>query len=157
PQQAGPTAPRGMTMRTLHRCSAALLAGLLAAFLGGGAETPHVWVPHLPQQKAAHEYVIPPPGPVSGRAVNHAKLAGRGRVRSDGKLAVPFLGDVDMRGKSPAALSKELAVRFKEYVVSPSVTVTVEETQPTAVSVLGEVSHPGIYTLDASAGVLQAL
>ena len=37
------------------------------------------------------------------------------------------------------------------------VTTTVEETLPTSVSVLGEVTHAGIYTLDASAGVLQAL
>jgi polysaccharide export outer membrane protein len=42
-------------------------------------------------------------------------------------------------------------------VVSPQVTITVEESQPTSVSVLGEVAHPGIYTLDPSAGVLQAL
>src|SRR5262249_5751236 len=60
--------------------------------------------------------------------------------------------------KTPAAVSKDLAVRFKEYVVSPNVTTTVEEAQATSVSVLGEVQKPGIYTLDASsAGVLSAL
>jgi polysaccharide export outer membrane protein len=67
------------------------------------------------------------------------------------------VGDVAAAGKTPAALSRELATRFKEYVVSPMVTTTVEETLPTSVSVLGEVTHAGIYTLDASAGVLQAL
>jgi polysaccharide export outer membrane protein len=37
------------------------------------------------------------------------------------------------------------------------VTVTVEETTPASVSVLGEVTRPGTYPLDPSAGVLQAL
>src|SRR5262249_34547353 len=76
---------------------------------------------------------------------------------SDGKIAVPFLGDVEVRGKTPAAASRELAAHLKEYVVSPVVTISVEEPQPTAVSVLGEVTHPGTYTLDPSPGVLQAL
>ena len=35
--------------------------------------------------------------------------------------------------------------------------MTVEESQPTSVSVLGEVAHPGIYTVDPASGVLQAL
>ena len=78
-------------------------------------------------------------------------------MRSDGKIAVPFLGDVDVQGKSPDVVSRELGVRFKEYVVSPNVTVAVEEPSPTSVSVLGEVAHPGVYTVDASSGVLQAL
>ena len=42
-------------------------------------------------------------------------------------------------------------------MVSPTVTVTVEETLPTSVTVLGEVVHPGIYSVDATSGVLQAL
>jgi polysaccharide export outer membrane protein len=70
---------------------------------------------------------------------------------------MPFLGDVEVRGKAPAQLSTELAARFKEYVNSPFVTVTLEEPHPTTVSVLGEVSHPGVYTVEGAAGVLQAL
>jgi polysaccharide biosynthesis/export protein len=133
------------------------IGGLVALALAGCGGAPFVWIDELPQQQAADEYVIAPGDLVGVRVFNQENMSTRARVRSDGKVALPFLGDVELRGKTPAAVSRELGVRFKEYVVSPVVTVSLEETQPTAVSVLGEVAHPGNYTLDASSGVLQAL
>lgn len=134
-------------------CSSPLAALLLAGC--GGA--PFVWIDALPPQQATDEYVIAAGDVIGVRVFNQDNMSTRARVRSDGKVALPFLGDVELRGRTPSAVSRELGVRFKEYVNSPVVTVSVEETQPTAVSVLGEVAHPGNFTLDASAGVLQAL
>lgn len=135
---------------------AALLAVLVTA-TGGCSTTPYVWVNDLPKDQAGQEYVVGSGDVLNVRVFNQDNMSTRARVRSDGKIAVPFLGDVNVRGRTPSAISKELETRFKEFVVSPVVTITVEETQPTAVSVLGEVSHPGIYTVDGSSGVLQAL
>jgi polysaccharide export outer membrane protein len=136
--------------------STALLASALVSLLGCGSGR-YVWIDDVKSPRAEGEYVIAQGDLVSVRVFNQESMSTRVRVRSDGKIAVPLVGDVDATGKTPAALSRELAGRFKEYVVSPMVTTTVEETQPTSVSVLGEVTHAGIYTLDASAGVLQAL
>jgi polysaccharide biosynthesis/export protein len=143
---------------TLHglRLPAAVVA-LAALSLAGCGGAPYVWVDELTPPRAADGYVIASGDLVSVRVFNQENLSVRARVRSDGKIAVPFLGDVEVSGKTPAAVSGELGVRFKEYVVSPAVTTTVEEPQATSVSVLGEVTHPGVYTLDATAGVLQAL
>lgn len=139
----------------LPRCSVlvALVAGALTAC--GGA--PYVWVQELPQAPAADGYVIASGDVLSVRVFNQDNLSARARVRSDGKIAVPMVGDVDVRGKAPSAVAADLETRFKHYVVAAQVTITVEETQPTSVSVLGEVAHPGLYTVDPSAGVLQAL
>jgi polysaccharide export outer membrane protein len=54
-------------------------------------------------------------------------------------------------------LSQQLATRFKEYVNNPIVTVSLEEVRPVPVSVLGEVPKPGIYQLEPTCGVLQAV
>jgi polysaccharide export outer membrane protein len=132
-------------------------AALAVAPVAGCAGVPYLWIDDVPTQRAAEEYVIAPGDVLGVRVFNQENMSSRARVRSDGKIALPFLGDVEVRGKTPASASKELAMRFKEYVVSPIVTVSLEETQPTAVSVLGEVAHPGSYTLDPSPGVLQAL
>jgi len=140
----------------LRSVIAALAALALAALLGCGSG-PYVWASEVAEPRSAGEYVIAQGDLVSVRVYNQDSMSARVRVRSDGQIAVPLLGDVEAAGKTPAALSKELAARFKEFVVSPMVTITVEETQPMSVSVLGEVTHPGIYTLDPSAGVLQAL
>ena len=134
-----------------------VIVALVAVALAGCGGAPFVWIDGLPQPRADDEYVIAPGDTVSVRVFNQENMSTRARVRSDGKVALPFLGDVELRGKTPAAASRELGVRFKEFVVSPMVTVSVDETQPTSVSVLGEVAHPGNYTLDASSGVIQAL
>jgi polysaccharide export outer membrane protein len=70
---------------------------------------------------------------------------------------MPFLGDVDVHAKAPAVVAKEIEAGLKNFINAPNVTVTVEEFQPTSISVLGEVGHPGTIVIDRDAGVLQAL
>jgi polysaccharide biosynthesis/export protein len=136
---------------------AAALAALACAPLPGCGSGRYVWIDEVREPHAEGEYAIAPGDLVRVQVFNQESMSTRARVRSDGKIAVPLLGDVQAAGKTSAALSSELSGRFKEYVNAPIVTTTVEETQPTSVSVLGEVTHPGIYTLDPSSGVLQAL
>lgn len=130
---------------------------VFALALAGCVSAPYVWINDLPMEATRGDYLIASGDVLNVRVFNQDAMSTRARVRSDGKIAVPFLGDVEARGQEPAALSKTLEGRLKAYVVSPVVTVTVDEMQPTSISVLGEVAHPGVYTMDASAGVLQAL
>lgn len=146
-----------MNAPTTHGRAAAYALFLSLAAIAGCGAGKYVWIDELPQQKGAEEYVIAAGDTLSVRVFNQESMSTRARVRSDGKIAIPMLGDVDARGKTPNALSKELAGRFKEYVVTPVVTITVEATQTTSVSVLGEVSRPGIFQLEGSTGVLSAL
>ena len=145
-------------MRPLYHAPKLLLALVLGASMGACASTgPYVWAQDLPPDGARDEYLIVAGDMLSVRVFNQDAMSTHARVRSDGKIAVPMIGDVTVRGSTPSAVSKNLETRLKEYIVSPRVTVTVEESQPNAVSVLGEVSHPGIYTMDTSSGVLSAL
>lgn len=139
---------------SLLLCAALLGLPTLASC---ASTSPYVWVSDLPQARVAGDYVIATGDVLAIKVFNQENMSTRARVRSDGKIALPFLGDVAVRGKSPAAVSKELARRLAQYVISPGVTITVEETLPTSVSVLGEVTRPGLYTVEESAGVLQAL
>jgi polysaccharide export outer membrane protein len=130
------------------------------AFAGCASTGPFVWVQDLPREyttRQSGDYLINDGDMVNVRVFNQDPLSTRARVRSDGKLALPVLGDVDVRGKRPSALKTELEGRLKGYVNSPSVTVTVEEFQPISISVLGEVAHPGAFPLDPRATVAQVL
>jgi polysaccharide export outer membrane protein len=91
------------------------------------------------------------------RVFNQEALSTKAKVRSDGRIAMPALGDIDVRGKHPATIKAELEGRLKDYVNAPSVTVTVEEFQPIIVSVLGEVTKAGSFPLDPRATVAQVL
>jgi polysaccharide biosynthesis/export protein len=133
--------------------AALMFAGMLGCS-GGGR---YVWVSQLPLDQTADGYVISAGDLLNVRVYNQENLSTHARVRSDGKIAMPLIGEVEARGKPPAVLSKELEVKLKEFMVSPTVMITVEETPPTSVTVLGQVVHPGIYTVDSTSGVLQAL
>ncbi len=139
-------------MRVIIR-SLPLLAGLLGCS-GGGS---YIWASQLPVDSSADAYLIAPGDLLSVRVYNQENLSTHARVRSDGKIAMPLVGEVYVRGRPPATLSRELEARLKEFMVSPTVTITVEETAPTSVTVIGQVVHPGMYTVDATSGVLQAL
>jgi polysaccharide export outer membrane protein len=84
-------------------------------------------------------------------------MSTKAKVRSDGKISVPFLGDVEVRGKPPAVVAKEMEAGLKNFINSPNVTVSVDEFQPTTVYVIGEVTHPGTIAVERNAGVLEAL
>jgi polysaccharide export outer membrane protein len=133
------------------------VALIFAPMLGCASSGPYVWINQLPLDQMADGYVIGSGDMLSVRVYNQENLSTHARVRSDGKIAMPLIGEVEVRGKPPATVSRELEVRLKEFMVSPTITITVEETQPTSVTVLGQVVHPGIYTVDSTSGVLQAL
>jgi polysaccharide export outer membrane protein len=137
--------------------SVRLLGLLVASLLGCSGGGRYVWVNELPPDQRTDGYVIGCGDLLGVRVYNQENLSTHARVRSDGKIALPLVGEVDVRGKAPAVLSKELETKLKEFMVSPTVTITVEETQATSVTVIGQVVHPGIYTVDATSGVLQAL
>jgi polysaccharide export outer membrane protein len=91
------------------------------------------------------------------RVYNEDRLSTRPRVRADGMITVPLLGEVVARGKTPPQLAQELGSLFSKYLNSPTVTVAVEESRPLTVTVMGEFAHPGVFTLAPDAGLAQAL
>ncbi|MGH7285763.1 MAG: polysaccharide biosynthesis/export family protein [Polyangiaceae bacterium] len=146
-----------MSARISRRWVVGCAIALSVSVASCASQGSYVWVDDLAETQAPDEYTIQPGDVIAVTVFGQDNMSTHARVRSDGRIALPFLGDVEVRGKSPPAVSRELEGRYKQYVVAPAVTVTVEESQPTSVSVLGEVNHPGVYTLDPSAGVLQGL
>ena len=78
-------------------------------------------------------------------------------VRPDGKVSFPLIGDVDVTGKTVAQFREELANRFSQYLVMPSISVNVMKLGTTRVYVLGEIKRPGLYELEKSHKVIDAL
>ena len=42
------------------------------------------------------------------RVYNQDSLSTHARVRSDGRIAVPFIGDVEVSGKTPAMVARQV-------------------------------------------------
>jgi protein involved in polysaccharide export with SLBB domain len=64
-------------------------------------------------------------------------------VRSDGKISLPLVGEVQAAGLTPAKLEKEISGRLKNYISEPEVTVMVEQVNSQKVNILGQVVRPG--------------
>lgn len=142
--------------RLVARSALVLAAAACASCAGPGN---YVWYTELPRAPAAakSDYFINTGDVVSIRVLNQESMATRVRVRQDGRISLPIIGDVDARGKRPSALRAELEGRLKDYLVAPSVTVNIEDAQPMSVSVLGEVARPGVYNVESNTGLAQVL
>lgn len=78
-------------------------------------------------------------------------------VRSDGKISLPLLGEVQAAGKSPKELESEIAKGLRDYISEPEVTVIVQESRSRRFSILGQVQRPGSYLLSGQLRVLDAI
>jgi polysaccharide export outer membrane protein len=133
-----------------------LLLGLVG--LAGCANTgPYVWVTEIPPDQGPGEYTIAQGDVVSIHVVGQEGMTTKAKVRTDGRIAMPLLGDIEMRGKHTSQLRAELEAQLAKYLQAPSVTVNVEEFEPTRVTVLGEVGRAGSVLMEPGGGVAQAL
>ena len=78
-------------------------------------------------------------------------------IRPDGKITLPLLGDVQAEGLKPQELEQKVALALVPYVRDPHVTVIVHDVNGAKVFVTGMVTHPGVFPLRNSMGLLQAL
>jgi polysaccharide export outer membrane protein len=78
-------------------------------------------------------------------------------VRSDGKITLPLVGELQAGGQTPRQLQMEIATKLRNYISEPEVTVMVQEIRSQRFNVLGQVAKPGSYLLSNSARVLDAI
>jgi polysaccharide export outer membrane protein len=141
-----------------QRIRFACLAIAAAVSAGCGSSGAFIWATQLPPDEVrTTNYAIAPGDVISVHVYGQEAMSTRGKVRIDGKMSVPFVGDVVVTGKAPAVVARELENSLKSFINSPNVTVSVDESPAITVSVIGEVGHPGTVTIDGDTDLLQVL
>jgi polysaccharide export outer membrane protein len=132
------------------------LSGPVAGCAGPGQ---YVWYNQLSPEAIAssNEYVIHTGDTVNIRILGHEDLSTRIKVRADGRVSMPIIGDIVASGRRPSALRSEIEGRLKDFVVMPTVTVNVEDVAPVKILVFGEVGRPGVIPLDPNMSLAEAL
>ena len=145
----------------LSKASVALCsAWLLLAPLGCAGPGQYVWYAEMPEAERSgggSDYVIGVGDTISVRVFEQDGISSDAKIRSDGKIALPFMGELVVAGKRPLEVSREIEVRLKEFIVAPRVTVNVVTSQPITVTVVGEVARIGTVTLEQPARLVDAL
>lgn len=80
------------------------------------------------------------------------------QVDLGGQIAMPLIGQVDARGKTPAELSTQIASLLRgRYVRNPNVTINVKSSVSQVVTVDGEVEQPGLYPVTNQTTLMRAI
>lgn len=80
-------------------------------------------------------------------------LSGDFPVDDRGIVTLPLLGERNVEGVHPDTLRERLAADYREYIRNPSIDITVLR----RVNILGEVGMPGLYPVDATISLSEAL
>ena len=86
------------------------------------------------------------------------KIAMTVTVSPDGSITYPYIGKVDVKGKSAAEVQDDIQKRLSDgYLKYPVVSVSVKESRSKKFYVYGEVLKPGTYFLEDNMTVLKAI
>ncbi len=78
-------------------------------------------------------------------------------VRSDGKISLPLVGELQAAGQTPRQLEDGIKERLQNYISEPEVTVIVTASKSQKVNILGMVAKPGAYLLTSATTVLDSI
>src|SRR5688572_28778764 len=121
----------GLPVRFLS--TAAVCALLCLGLSGCAGAGQYVWYREMaPSERSAMagDYVIGIGDTISIRVYENDGVSADVKIRSDGKVALPFTGELVAAGKRPLELSQEIEGRLKQFIVTPRVTVNVATSQP---------------------------
>jgi polysaccharide export outer membrane protein len=79
------------------------------------------------------------------------------RVRFDGKITMPVVGDVSVSGLTPEQVARLLEGQLSRYIETPRVTVSISEANSARIYVIGRVAQQGSFPYTAPIRVVQAL
>jgi protein involved in polysaccharide export with SLBB domain len=112
----------------------------------------------LPPAATPENRTLGPGDIIEIRVREHDDISGPYEVSDDGKIRFPWIGDVEVRGKTGAAIAEKIELELQSgWLKQPQVTVRVTERQNREVSVLGQVKEAGSLPYKPGMTVMQAI
>jgi polysaccharide biosynthesis/export protein len=78
-------------------------------------------------------------------------------VRTDGRISLPLIGELQASGKTPKQLQAEITTGLQSFISKPEVTVIVQEIKSQRFNILGHVLKPGSYLLNPPTTLVDAI
>ncbi|MCP4024204.1 MAG: polysaccharide export protein [Desulfobacteraceae bacterium] len=85
------------------------------------------------------------------------ELSSKVAVLPDGKIHVPLLGGIQVKGVLVADLEHYLNRQLNQFVHDPGVTVNVSQANSMMLYIIGKVNNPGRYRINQGLDVMQGL
>jgi polysaccharide biosynthesis/export protein len=101
----------------------------------------------VPVRAAVEEYILQPGDVISVNVVEHPEFSGRHKIRPDGRINYPVIGEVDVATLTCAQLVKIMQGKLSSYVNNPVVSVSIEAYYANKVYIIGAVMRGGEYQI----------
>jgi protein involved in polysaccharide export with SLBB domain len=148
-QLPGTSYPRG----ELPRLSFLIAFLVFAALMCGGCQSP---LPPLPNPPGPHTAVRLSPGDtIKVTFAENSDLDQTQKIRRDGKVSLPILGEVQAAGKRVIDFQNQLSSLYDEHLDNSQVLVILEGTANVIIS--GFAKNPGKIAFDRPTTVYQAI
>lgn len=103
------------------------------------------------------EYILQAGDVISIQVVEHPEFSGRHKIRPDGRINYPVVGEIDVASLTCAQLVKIMQGKLASYVNNPVVSVSIEAYYANKIFVIGNVNKSGEYQIYEPIGILKAL
>lgn len=110
-----------------------------------------------PWSEEKSEYTVGIGDEIEVKLPYNAEFSDRVTVGPDGRFTLPLIGEVRAEGRTVPDLTAELDSRFSKDLRMPRVQVAVRNFVSSRFFVGGEVSKPGVYSLQGRIGILEAV
>ena len=128
-----------------------VMLGSLAVVLSAACSSSPPPQPTAPATQASPELL--PGDAVRVQVWREGDLSGTFAVDDRGIVTLPLLGEREVSGLDPSELRDALLADYKEYLQNPSIEVTILR----CINILCEVRSPGLYPVDATISLADAL
>lgn len=113
--------------------------------------------PAMAATDTAGDYLLGPADVIEVMVWGDQTLSRTVRIRPDGKISYPLVGEAMAAGRTIEDLRQELEKKIDEFVPKANVTVILTESASKRFYVLGKVGGPGVYPMYDAVNILQAL
>ncbi|MFH0985713.1 MAG: polysaccharide biosynthesis/export family protein [Candidatus Omnitrophota bacterium] len=109
-------------------------------------------------ENAGEEYTVGPEDILEFNVLRPEVIVNLVTVAADGSISLPYIGNIRAKGKTLAALQKEIAAKLGDgYMKYPVVTLALRESRSRKFFIYGEVIRPGAYPMEENMTVFRAL
>ncbi len=110
-------------------------------------ENPNLLGPNITEEIAQGEFFIGPGDKITLAFWQHTDLSHAYQVRTDGTMRLHLAGKTPVSGLTLEGLQLKLEEVYDQYLVDPSLDLTVEYTSDRKITVLGQINNTGVYPL----------
>jgi Periplasmic protein involved in polysaccharide export len=105
----------------------------------------------------AEEYILQPGDVISISVVEHPEFSGRHKIRPDGRVNYPVIGEIEVASLTCAQLVKIMQGKLSSYVNNPVVSISIEDYYSNKIYIIGAVRQSGQFQIFEPIDVLKAV